>query len=249
MKTLTKEITKALLAFLCLCLAFNCSDDDSGSNNDDNLRIKARATYEDASTSRTFNGNIAISEFKLNISEIELEFDDDYEDLNDDNEYDDDGVVDFDDDIEFLGPFELDILNNTATILSIDLPEGNYEELEFEFDKNTNPNSDLYNKTILVTGTIDGQSFEFWHDFEEDLELDYEDENNDITVDNGLSEIIISFNLNDLFNTSTGVDLSEATDNNGDGVIEISPTDSDGNNVLANQIKEAIKDVIDLLDD
>jgi hypothetical protein len=51
-----------------------------------------------------------------------------------------------------------------------------------------------------------------------------------------------------LFNTST-IDLSSTTDGNGDGIIEISPNDTDGNNALANTIKNLTKEGIDLLDD
>lgn len=40
-----------------------------------------------------------------------------------------------------------------------------------------------------------------------------------------------------------------ATDGNGDGIIKISPMDTDGNSALAHQIKELIKDAIELLDD
>ena len=45
------------------------------------------------------------------------------------------------------------------------------------------------------------------------------------------------------------IDLTTATDGNNDGLIEISPIDTDGNNGLANIIKNKIKDATDLYDD
>ena len=250
MKTFKKQTISTLLAFFSICLMFNCSDDDSNSDDSATLKIKARASFNQSrDLNRTVNATVDISEFKLNISEIELEFDDDYEDINDDTDYDDDGIVNFDDEIELLGPFELDILNNTSNIISIDIPEGNYEELEFEFEENENPNSSLFNKTILVKGTIDDVPFEFWHNFEEDLEIDYDNSNQDISIENGVNAIIINFDLNNLFDAATGVDMSQATDNDGDGLIEINPNDNDGNTNLANSLKETVKDVIDLYDD
>lgn len=249
MKTLKKQTISTLLAFFSICLMFNCSDDDSNSDST-TLKIKARASFnQNRDLNRTVNATVDISEFKINISEIELEFDDDYEDIDDDTDYDDDGIVNYDDEIELLGPFELDILNNTSNIISIDIPQGNYEELEFEFEENENPNSSLFNKTILVTGTIDDVPFEFWHDFEDELEIDYDNSTQDISIENGVNAIIINFDLNNLFDATTGADLSLATDNDGDGLIEINPNDNDGNTDLANAIKEAVKDVIDLLDD
>ena len=71
-----------------------------------------------------------------------------------------------------------------------------------------------------------------------------------IAWNNGsIERLVVDLDLNLLFNSSLGIDLTQAQDGNEDGLIEISPTDEDGNNALAEQIKEQIKDVIDLLDD
>ena len=60
---------------------------------------------------------------------------------------------------------------------------------------------------------------------------------------------MIDFDLSLIFDSTAGVDLSQATDGNQDGTIEISPSDPDGNNELAQSIRNAIKQHIDLLDD
>lgn len=255
------KISKTQISYFTLALAltislFNCSDDESVNdpiiNNDSSLVIQARAIFNGTNTTTrsTVNSDLNLTTFKLNIEELELEFDDIDDDYDDDYEgYDDDGYLNSDDDVELQGPFELDLLNGTSNIVTLDLPQGTYESIEFEFDENENPNSDLFNKTILIEGTIDGTPFEFWHDFEEELEIDYENSAQNISISNGINTIVMNFDLDNLFNTSSGIDLSVATDNDGDGVIEINPNDNDGNNDLADDIKDKISDIIDLLDD
>ena len=250
------KISKTQITYLTLALAltislFNCSDDES-TINDSSLVIQARAIFDGTNTTsrNAANSDLNLTTFKLNIEELELEFDDIDDDYDDDYEgYDDDGYFNSDDDVELQGPFELDLLNVTSNIVTLGLPQGTYESLEFEFDENENPNSNLFNKTILIEGTIDGTPFEFWYDFEEELEIDYENSVQNISISDGINTIIINFDLDNLFNTSSGIDLSVATDNDGDGIIEINPNDNDGNNDLADDIKDKISNIINLLDD
>lgn len=229
----------------------SCSKDNTEDLNPNNpsqitqtakVNLKAKGTYNSTSSKglslKTTNTNLEISDFLVNIKEIELEFDDD--------SWKGDKYYGSDDDIELKGPFELDLLGNEITFAFVDLPQARYEELEFEFDKSKNPSSALFGKTILVRGTIDGFPFEFWHDFDEDVEIDFEDDNNDILITENNNAITINFNLTGIL---AGVDFTKAQDGNGDGLIEISPRDNDGNRLLANQIKNRIKDYIDLLDD
>lgn len=236
MKTLQKTFFLLSLCTL-LILSISCSEDES---NDDNLMIKAKSTSTFSQSRISSINAVTISEFKINIKEIELEFDDDY------NEIDSDGFIDFNDEIELEGPFELDLLSGTSNIASLEIPEGNYEEIEFEFDKNTNESSEMFNKTVKIQGTIDNIPFIFWHDFEEEIEVDFENEVNDITISANLIEIVIIFDLDTILNQ---VDLASASDGNNNGTIEISPEDLDGNNELADLIKEALKNATELLDD
>jgi len=263
MKTLHLKHLTFLLLF-SIALFTSCSDDNSNGSDEGQLTINAKATFNGNANrmiqGRNANAEIALTKFKMNIKEIELEFDDDYydddngsdDDGGDDdggNDYDDDGYYGYDDEIELSGPFELDLLSGSFSFVTIDVPNAVFEEIEFDFDRNNNSQSDLFGKTVLMEGTIDGVPFVFWHDFEEDFELDFDDNNNDIVINNNASEITITFNLDFILGASTGVDLSNAQDGNGDGIITISPNDTDGNQSLANQLKEKIKDYADLLDD
>ncbi len=223
------------------CSTDNDGDGPFGNNEVAKVSLKAKGTYNSTAakgfSQETLKANMEISSFLVNISEIELEFDDDH--------WDDD-FYGSDDDIELKGPFELDLVQNEFTFAVVDLPQARYEELEFEFEKNRDNTSELFGKTVLVRGLLDGTPFEFWHNFEEDMEIDYEDHNRDINISGNNNEITINFNLGGML---SGIDFSTAQDGNGDGLIEISPADEDGNRALAKQLRERIKDYIDLLDD
>ncbi|MBZ9779595.1 hypothetical protein LB452_11750 [Psychroflexus sp. CAK8W] len=182
--------------------------------------------------------------FKADFSVYAIDPDDEGCEIDDDN---DDDRFDFDDEFELRGPFELNLSSGEVTVVSVEIPVGEYDEVEFEMDRSSNPSSDLYQKSILMRGTISGTPFEFYHTFSEDFEVDDEDANQNliITQDNN-NTVVFEFDLVSVFNL---VDISNATDANGNGTIEISPEDEDGNNQLANQIKNAIKAYVDLLDD
>lgn len=248
MYTLRKTYLNLGLSLLTVAFISSCSNDnDDKINGQGNLQLKIGSNMP-SSTSKTYansrgtNSTLEISDFLINIKEFELEFDDDYN-------MGGNGYYGSDDEIEFEGPFELNVLSNEFIFVDVTIPNGVYEEIEFEFDKSENANSLLYNKSILIKGTIDTVPFVFWHDFEDEIEVDFEDTDINIIINNDNNQLTINFDLAGVFDGLTGVDLSEAVDGNGDGVIEISPIDTDGNNQIAQQIKEKLKLMIDLLDD
>ena len=245
-----------LALFLTISLFFSCSDDEVLKDNG-LLGISAKANFNNLtvnssrSISKGINSDIVIDNFKMNISEFELELDleeDDYEDDQND-QWDDDGYFDFEDEIELMGPFELDLISGQISFLDVEVPMGVYEELEFEFDISTDPSSDLFGKSVLINGTIGGTPFIFWHHFEDEVEVDFEDTLFDIAITQNNQGIVIDFNLGMILDSVNGVDLSLANDGNLDGIIEISPEDPDGNNDLAEAIRHKIKEYINLLDD
>lgn len=228
-----KKMKFGIVALSLATVFTACSSDDDSTNapNQGNLKIAAKASYIPVATRGT--DNVILGKFLVNFKEIELELQD--------------GFYDSDDDIELKGPFEIDLLSgNSIQLVDIEIPNGVYEEIEFEFDKSENQNSDLFGKSMLLTGEINGQSFVFWHDFEDEIEIDYEDSDQNLIINNDTKEVVINFDINAVLSM---VDLSTATDGDGDGVITISPEDMDGNNDLAEALKEAFKVQIDLLDD
>lgn len=239
-----------------LFMVSSCSKDESNPR-EGMLKLSASGSFNGttakSSTGKTINNDVIVTDFRLNLKEFELELDmedpgDDYEKENDDL-WDDDGFCDFEDEVELAGPFELDLITGQISFLNVSLPMGNFEDLEFKFDTSTDPNSDLFEKSVLIQGTINGKEFIFWHDFEDEVEVDFEDPQFDIHVSETPEGLVIKFDLSLVFDSTAGVDLTQAVDGNQDGLIEISPRDEDGNNEIAQAIRNAIKANIDLLDD
>lgn len=244
--SLLKNFKAPLLAIVAVGAFTACStDDDKALNLETNkgrLSVYADASYSPTAGKTNLDENvIELSNFLVNIDEIELEYDD---------VIDDDNFYNSDDDIELKGPFELNLFSNSPIeIVVVDLPNGRLEEIEFEFDKNDNSESELFGKSIKMEGSINDVPFVFWHDFEEELELEFDDDGSQGVISNDENSVLINFDLTAVLDPTGGVDLSTAVDGNGDGVIEINPNDNDGNRDLANAMKEAIKNQIDLLED
>lgn len=251
--TLSKNLKLGAFALSLVGVLGACSSDDDATtipNNGGSLKIAASANYGSATpatqavTVNDANDSVSLNSFYVNFQEIELEFEDE-EDLDSL-----DNIYGSDDEIELEGPFEYDLLSDeNFPVVDIDVPNGVLEELEFEFDQNEDSDSELYGKSMEMKGEISGQEFVFWHNFEDEIEVDFEDADNNLNIDNNDNEVIINFALDAVFSNSGVIDLSTATDDNDDGVITISPEDTDGNNALADAIKEAIKAKIELIDD
>lgn len=244
-----------LAGFLFTAILFvSCSDNDDPADRGQ-LSISVNNSLNGGSakglSAREVAPGLDLTTFLINIEEFELEVDyedDDYEG-EDDDMWDDDGYYDFEDEFELEGPFVVDLLAGKVELMNISVPMGPFEELEFDFEKSDDPESVLFGKSILVEGTYNGIPFVFWHDFMDEVEVDFEDVEQDIVITEGTESVTIYFDITQIFSLEYGVDLSVALDGNGDGVIEISPKDEDGNNQLAHDLKEALKDHIDLLDD
>jgi hypothetical protein len=145
-----------LLGLFCLTLAStSCSKDEAPTR--DNFTILARSNYNATNrfTASNANATVVLTSFKINIKEIEFDMDDDFSSG--------DGFYGDDDDIELRGPFELNLLNGTTEITSLNIPNGIYEEVEFKMAKNRTTGSAMYNlcfgmmwkKTLkLITKTL-----------------------------------------------------------------------------------------------
>lgn len=233
-----KKLTSVLLATLLVIAATSCKQKVL----DGKTAITFTAKYNPAGK---VQAGITLDAFIINLEEIELEYDED------DDQYDDDDVYD---DIELAGPFTVNLLDNgasmTAVLANIDLPAGIYDEIEFEIDDVEDPQSPMYNQSIEVTGEIDGTPFVFYTDEEYEIEVEFEG-GAKLNIDQAKDVILqVEFDLTQLFGTVSGsIDLSQAKDGNGDGLIEIHDNDPDGNQGLADQIEDAIDDIVYSYDD
>jgi hypothetical protein len=223
---------KLFLGIIGLFIILNSCSDDNNSNGN-HMRVFGKGTYETA-TSKAGNLNtpndVVIHSFKINATELTLKYfiasdvgggDNGEQGRDDGNNYES---------VTVFGPWELDLLHQTVKIASVPVPNGTYKKAELKLSKSLKPSSSIYNKTVEITGTVNGTPFVFWHDFEQTLLLRYEDDFETVIINNNSFDMIFAFNLNTLLDS---IDLSEAVDGDGDGTIEIGPDDTDGNNALA----------------
>lgn len=230
--------SKVLVAMMGVSFLMSCNNDENVATNQENAVIKFSAVYNNTTTAQRTANDIVINSFILNIEEIELEADEA------------EGVEGpFVTDVELQGPFIVDLIEGNSGIDQVlaeaNLPEGNYEEIEFTINENNESTSAIYEKSFVITGTINGVPFEFWHDDNLDVEIEFE--NGMLTLQEGTATLInLQFDLNNLF---TLVDISGAIDGNEDGVIQINPLDEDGNTDLADAIMDAIDDIADAFED
>lgn len=232
------KTTTLLLASVFTLGTFACSQEEAPSATGTVTLQAASSTATTTSAGGRYASNVVLTDFKINMKDIEFEIDDDKIEKTTFK------------DLKLKGPFEVDLLNETSSLADVlgisEVPNGRYEDIEFKIGKGTITSSPMYGKSIYAEGTFDGKKFIFWHDLDEDFNVDYSDVNNDLEINGQDLTVQINFNLGLAFNSST-VDLSTAVDTNGDGTYEIEPKgERDNNKELANNLKQLIKDLADL---
>lgn len=243
---------KSLLMVGALALGLGaCNNDDPSPNTQ--VTLVAKSALSSASGSNA-GGRIAsgvvLESFVVNIREIAFEFDE----PESENEAEDEALEHKYEDVKLKGPFVVDLISHDglATIqqmVSTSVPNAVYEEIEFKLHRNDEAGSPMQGKSVYAKGTINGTPFIFWHNTDEEFEIDFEDAAQNLTLNGQSVDLIINFNLGLLFDSVRGVDLSRAQDGNGNGIIEIDPLNTDGNGALAYAIKNTLEDITDLIDD
>ncbi|MFY7670259.1 hypothetical protein ACOSP6_04160 [Tenacibaculum sp. MEBiC06402] len=230
---------KAILLVSALTLFFSCSSDE---NTDGRINLSVAANNSAVSNKTTQvnskNSTVVFTEFKISIRDVVFKNDDDPNSSLDTDE------------VMFRGPYHIDLMaNGTAleqTIGDVAVPDGTYKELRFKFHKDkTLPTTDkLYDKSIYIEGTVNDKKFIFWHDTSENLDVG---RSTGVTVTEGIVNLTVEFKIQQFLNSLNQIDLSQAVDGNQNGVIEINPNDQDGNQDIAKQLKENIKETADLI--
>lgn len=228
-----------------------CGTDEPSPNAEVTLVARASSTTGSSAGARLASA-VELNEFKINIREIEFEFEE--PEIEAETEAEEDSLENVYEDVKLKGPFEVSLLNEDGSALSQQLtatqiPNAVYEEIEFKLHKGEDENSLMYGKSVYASGTINGTPFVFWHHTDEEFEIDFEDVNKNLQLNGQPLDVIINFNLGLIFDSINGVDITAARDGNGDGIIEISPNDEDGNQELADYLKDALEDATDLIDD
>jgi hypothetical protein len=233
-------IKVAMIVLLAVFLS-SCEKDDDLQNGNTLLKFKGVYNPGMQAKSSDLNG-VVIETFTINIEEIEFEFDD-----NNNNN----GLTYSE--IKLRGPFEIDLVKDgqgqvVNLINGLNLPETGYSEIEFEFEKSEDPISEMYKKTILIKGTINGTPFIYFTEEDFEMEIEFEDPVDLSEVEQAI--IMVSFDVHALFDPAQGgVDISNAKDGNGNGIIEIYEDDPDGNEDLAEKIEERLDDIIEAFEE
>lgn len=225
---------------ICALMAMSiisCSEDSTTSNG--SVSIKATAvssTGKTSSTARTAASTVVITDFKINLGNIELEIDED----------DDNFAVDpVFDDVELMGPFMLDLLEPNKTqsqfITTVDVPNANYEEIKYKFTKSLVA-GDLLGKTFMIKGTINDKPFVIWSDKDIELELDFMDPNKDFSVDDNNVDLNIKMTLDTLMSEMNALaNKGLLIDTDKDGTIELTTANDDGHSSFADKLKDLLE--------
>ena len=243
MKTL--NLFNAVMIVSIAVFLSSCKKDDENLKNQTAIKFNANyQTTKSTPVKSTSAADVVIESFKINIEEIEIEFDD-----NDPLFATDSFATDY----ELEGPFEIDLMKDgnaleTTIVNNVELPSAAYEEIEFKFRESENSISEMYGKSILIKGTIDGTPFIFWSDEEIEVEIEFDEL---VYIDEASKAVLtVSFDLASLFNPAVGgIDITSATDGNANGIIEIYPGGPDGNSTLVNLIWAKTEDIIEAFEE
>ena len=190
-----KIFRNVLFAVLGLAVFASCSSDDDekvipeGEKSTVQVVLKSTmsnwvTTYATANESYPLN----LEQLYINIAEIEF-------DVADDKVYSD---------VELEGPFPIDLLSEKAmngwTLSTTTVPNGTYEEIEFEFDVYKGDNADFKNllgNTIYASGSFDlgENAVPFVIKSEEEMEVELEYENRPLVLDGESTKVFINLNL------------------------------------------------------
>ena len=200
-----KIFRNVLFAVLGLAVFASCSSDDDDKvvpeGEKSTVQVVLRSTMgDDVVTYATNDENpLSLEKLYINIAEIEFDIADEMEDLlpGGDKTYTD---------VELKGPFPINLLSEKAangwTLSTTTIPNGTYEEIEFEFDvyKDTENEefADLLGNTIYAAGSfnVGEETIPFVIKSEEEMEVELEYENNPLVLDGENAKVFINLNLN-----------------------------------------------------
>jgi hypothetical protein len=214
-----KKLKNLLLTFLLLVLAvliYSCSKEDTSLART-GIVFKAVSNQHSLGNARSEGYSITFLEVLIGVTEIELESEEENESEHDgDFEDEDHDGEDDNEKVEFEGSFIVDVINGTSTpdFGLAQLAEGVYEEIEIELGPVLEGGNTVFVAFSFTPDGGDPITVEYSNNYE--LEFEVESESG-FTIENGLSSILILFDLDALMQ---GVDLSLAEADQ-DGVIRI----------------------------
>jgi hypothetical protein len=216
----------AIFSLFALLIS-SCSKDNDDDSTVGKVTLKASSTITASRSAKGTPPAVVLSDFKVNIGSIKLHLDEDSNDSIEDN-------------IRLKGPFLLDLLDLNQSIsqfiTTVNVPNGKYEKVKFKFVRSAVP-GDMLGKTFSIKGKVYDKDFIIWSQKELHLKIDFEDDD-DIVLNNNDVLLNIKIKLDAIIKKISELDALDAIkDGNGDGVIEISTTEVDGNKKLGDLIR------------
>lgn len=224
---MNKTMKQTIFIFLISFALFSCKKDND----------KANVTVSMSGVNATLkaSASVKITDFRLSIRDVEFKMDDSDLDSNE---------------VEFRGPYDVDLMSETdaltQTLGTITVPEGSYKVVRFKLHKDqSRAETDvLFDRSIYIAGTINDTPFVFWHDTSENFDAE---NSSGIQVSAGDINVTVRFVMDQFLNSLHTIDLSQAVDDDEDGIIEINPDDDDNNGDIADKLKENIKEAANLI--
>lgn len=251
-----KKIQFAALLILSGVLFVRCSNnEDPSATSTVSLKMSAATATGKTSFSGRIQATVALTDVKVNVREIEFEFD--HEDdhfkkdscFNQDSDYSRMGMGghhqggDDDHEAKLKGPFIVDLLNAGTfvdqLVTTVEVPNAQYEKIKFKLSPSSEA-GDMQGKSVLIKGSVGSTPFTFWHDARARFGVKFADSTS-LTTDGAAVTLAIQLELDKVMSAvNGGVDLSQAKDGNNDGTITIDPLNTDGNEELADDIMQLL---------
>jgi hypothetical protein len=222
-----------LLASFVMVFFISCNSDSPSSKTTFSIQqktvVRKSSVNDKQATSNALVGTFTFSKVLVGVSKIKF-----------DKEFETDDV-ETEDEIEYKGSYEFDVLNGTTTpaILPIEMAPGLYHELEFDIDNVLSSGN-----SIEVSGTYNDGVSEYDFEFTSAIEEEFEIENvNGVDLNvNETANFVLFLELEALFD---GIDFSNVVIDE-DNVIRIN---SSSNSEIASQIENNLEHIMEFEDD
>ncbi len=222
-----------LITSLFMVFFISCNTDDPNSKMTFSIQQKTvlrKSTVNNKQANvNALVGTFTFSKVLVGVSKIKFETEFETDDIEGEDE------------IEYNGSFEFDVLNGTSTpaVLPIEMAPGLYHELEFNIDNVLSSGN-----SIEVSGTYNDGVSDYEFEFTSTIEEEYEIENvNGVDLNvNETTNFVLFLELEALFD---GVDFSNIVVDE-DNVIRIN---SSSNSEIASQIENSLEHIMEFEDD
>lgn len=134
------------------------------------------------------------------------------------------------------GPIQIDLLSTanveTKLVGNLVLPPGTYTEIRFKLSctclfEDPPINNPLYDRSIYMTGTIEGTPFIMWYNINDQFTFTIPG-GVVVTEETDMTDLMVQLNIGSFLDSNQIIDLTTAEDGNQNDIIELGPDSTDG---------------------